>query len=81
MRNNPNSHWVLIAVGLMFVCAGLYSLWSGRTVGSYRNRWGGTRDYEVDSVNAPIQFLIHVGLALLVGGALIFFGVKKLLAL
>ncbi len=79
MENDVAPDWVFVAVGLLFVFDGVFALVSGRTRASYQDRCGLTHYVDVSGEQNPIQFLARVMLSLLIGTALISYGVYRML--
>jgi hypothetical protein len=78
-QNDAIGGWGLLAVGLFAILGTLFDVRAGRVWGSYRTTWGLTQTLDVEREFAPIQFWVRVLLQLLVGLALVFFGVRLLL--
>ena len=76
---DASAGWWLLGIGAIAIASGTIALRSGRVAASYR-KWGMAFNAPVDRDVAPIQFTIRVALEFLLGFALIFFGVCRLMA-
>jgi hypothetical protein len=71
--------WLVIGIGVFAILCALFDLHRGRTSASLKHRWGFRYSVDIDGEQNPIQFLARVMIAVLVGVALITYGVRKLL--
>jgi hypothetical protein len=77
--NDVEGAWVAIGIGVVAILVGVFDFFRGRTSASYRDRCGWVHYATIDGEQNPIQFLIRVMMSVLIGTALITYGVWKLI--
>jgi hypothetical protein len=81
MKSGILGAWIAVAVGVLALATGLLSVRAGRTQRWWKHQWEFIGHYyDVERKRHPIQFWILVTPQLLIGVALLWYGVKKLIA-
>jgi hypothetical protein len=71
--------WGLLAAGAVFLLGALLSMLSGSVWQSVRHRWGFLQHYQIRRDDNPIQFWFMILIQVLIGAALLGFGLERLI--